>query len=346
MATLSPAFAHVAVTAIRLGATSFIALIVGCVGNDTESKAPALTLEDVVQCVALDPSGRFVAVGGERVVVFDTRLREISWRSAHLTHEILSLAWSPSGHLLAASFRDGPICVWTAGTWDSVANSLDSRSRIAVSWTENGLVAARLGPDSIIIEDWVLSDNYGLSLSSELPLDVQLDAWPLGCRFCNSGSKLATWTSKRVYLAARSGSIFRLIGTVQETNEYIVDAVVHESGNDGIYTTHTGIITSFHIVEKLQIKRLAHADVKLATSLCVSPDGKCAAVAGYRDNRNNSVVRLMRLADGACIASYDMIGVINGVTCGPQSRAIWVLASRNEKGRSGRYDVYELPNCW
>lgn len=124
--------------------------------------AEAGDLVDVVLCVDIDSSQRFVALGGPTKVVEVIELTTGAPRHRITRHTdwITAVAFSPDGGMLATGDRSGGIHVWETESGAIVFSLAEHRQRItALEWRTDGQVVASTAEDGNLIL-WNMKDGW------------------------------------------------------------------------------------------------------------------------------------------------------------------------------------------
>ncbi|MBO50603.1 MAG: hypothetical protein CMJ69_07440 [Planctomycetaceae bacterium] len=108
--------------------------------------------EDVVLGSALDPSGKRLAIGSDRVVrIVETATGRTIRRLAVHTDWVVSIGFSPDGRRLVTGDRGGGLVLWETRQWDRVSTLAGHRGAVTgVAWRPDGRVVASASQDGTV----------------------------------------------------------------------------------------------------------------------------------------------------------------------------------------------------
>jgi len=108
--------------------------------------------EDVVLGAALDPSGKRLALGSDRVVrIVDIASGKTTHRLDAHTDWVVSVGFSPDGRRLVTGDRGGGLMLWETRQWDRVARLSGHRGAVTgVAWRPDGRVVASASRDGTV----------------------------------------------------------------------------------------------------------------------------------------------------------------------------------------------------
>ena len=142
------------ISALVVGTAGNRALVVGSTGSAMVDRSGTTIVDDVTGDAAIDPSGRYGAVGGTQLTVWDLALGQ---RAVDVTDEINAMAWSGcDGSAVCRLVTAGEsLDVWEPGTGRRIRLS-DQTNAQAVDITERGdtVVSAGWGPSVAV---WTLT---------------------------------------------------------------------------------------------------------------------------------------------------------------------------------------------
>jgi len=146
-----------------------------------ETACPAALL-----CVAFDPKGQSVVVGGEdrRLHCFDLAARCQRWQSVGHTHHINAFAYVAQGTRLISASHDGSLRVWEASTGQLRRDWLAHQGPVwTVSSNPESSLAVSAGQDRFL-RLWEIADG---SLQTTWP---ELPALAISSALCADGSRV------------------------------------------------------------------------------------------------------------------------------------------------------------
>ncbi|HCK51926.1 MAG TPA: hypothetical protein DIC23_01840 [Planctomycetaceae bacterium] len=108
--------------------------------------------EDVVLAAALDPSGKQLAIGSNRMVrIVETPSGRTIRRLAGHTNWIVSMGFSPDGQRLITGDRGGGLVLWETRQWDRVSALPGHRGPVTgIAWRPDGRVVASASQDGTV----------------------------------------------------------------------------------------------------------------------------------------------------------------------------------------------------
>ncbi|GIS60469.1 MAG: hypothetical protein CM1200mP2_26940 [Planctomycetaceae bacterium] len=102
--------------------------------------------------LALDPSGKRLAIGSDRVVrIVETATGRTIRRLAVHTDWVVSIGFSPDGRRLVTGDRGGGLVLWETRQWDRVSTLAGHRGAVTgVAWRPDGRVVASASQDGTV----------------------------------------------------------------------------------------------------------------------------------------------------------------------------------------------------
>jgi hypothetical protein len=225
---------------------------------------------DVVLAADIDPSQRFIALGGPaRVVkVYDVREGNLIRRIEKHTEWITAVAYSPDGILLASADRNGRLFVWEAesgapfyalGGHDGAITSMD--------WRADGDVLATTGEDGQI----KLWEMYG---------GTQVKAWAahgggaLSVRLAHDGRLVSTGRDRAAKVWMPDGNLVRAI---EGFADITLSAAFTTDGASVVVGDYAGAARVVRIEDGIELGRLAANPAPYEQQLQAVMQGTAAA---------------------------------------------------------------------
>jgi len=108
--------------------------------------------DDVVLGAALDPTGKRLALGSDRVVrIVDIASGKTTHRLDVHTDWVVAVGFSPDGRRLVTGDRGGGLVLWETRQWDRVASLTGHRGAVTgVAWRPDGRVVASASRDGTV----------------------------------------------------------------------------------------------------------------------------------------------------------------------------------------------------
>lgn len=225
-----------------------------------------------VHAVAFSPDGKFVLSGGggdNAAYLWNARTGRALRRFSTHTSSVMSVAYSPSGALLATGSSDNTVKVWDASPLSGNSGeilSLEHPMVLSVSFSPNSDRIASAGRDKIV--------RVWDTVTGELQLTLTHGDQVLSVAFSPDGKRLASASANggHVWDASSGQMLLSLDGLAGGSVTY---------SPDGKFLASTGGPHSVNVWDAVTGKRLATliGHRNRVTKVAFSPDGKRLASA-------------------------------------------------------------------